>query len=297
MKAVFTFSTEFFNLAKNGGFLDNEAFATSIVLSTEQAKKTIGRTEVYTDSVGARLLDKLDVRPDSVHIVYDGLAYDPSLWVASKLKTFIAQDEPFAHIDLDAYLWEPLPCHVSDAAVFAQNSENNWASYDAIMRFFVVNAGYIPPFFKRHVEEHGLSVVAMNAGIYGGNDLEAVNVAAWYALRTIEHPANAPMFKRLTKMYATGNRLFDDMPILLEQCFSAVYCRENGIKPAFVVEEDKHQYFSHLMAESKRHTESIAAIKNRVLRDYPERVGAIRDWHKHCVNSNPTRRPWSSYSR
>jgi hypothetical protein len=162
MKAVFSFCTRFLDgQYANAGFLDSEAFACSCVLSVQLAKQNVGRTELYTDRRGATLLAHLDLPFDAVHLVFDKFAYPPYLWTTSKMETYQRQTEPFVHLDLDAYLWSPLPKRLRGAAVIAQSSEDDYYYYDEIRAYFLANAGYVPDFVREHARQYGPKIRAI----------------------------------------------------------------------------------------------------------------------------------------
>lgn len=270
MKAVFTFCTKFFNEQNaHGGFLDAEAFWCSCTLSVLLAKRHIGRVALYTDSRGAQLLAPLRLPFDEVHLVFDDFDFPPQLWMASKLRTYRLQREPFVHLDLDAYLWAPLPPRLVGAEILAQSSEEGYACYDWVLTYFLRNAGFVPDFVRSHVAQHGLRVRALNAGIYGGRNLAAIHASCDAAFATIEHPANQAMFADLTAHHSQGGELFYEFNILLEQYFASVYYHEHRLEVQYVLSEHEPPYFTHLLGDAKRDADNVRDLKNRVIRDYP----------------------------
>lgn len=270
-KAVFTLCTRF-DIKKptiTGGFLDYEAYASSIILSMMLAKENIGRIELYTDTVGKALIDRLGLDVDAVHVVYDDFDYPHPLWVASKLLTFSVQQEPFIHLDLDAYLWSPLPKRLSGAAVVAQSSEEDWPSYTNAVNYLMEKAKWVPDFIRLHWLEHGGKIFAINAGAYGGADLESIRIVSKSALETIHHVDNKPMFDELLLTHKSIDSIFWSFPILLEQYYMGVYCFQQGIDLRYVLSDLEPPYFTHLMAESKRNLKNTINLKNKVKERYP----------------------------
>lgn len=284
-KAIFTLCTKFdvSRLVMTGGFLDEQAYACSIILSIMLAKENIGCVEVYTDTVGKSLIKSLDLPVDKIHVVYDDFDYPHPLWVVSKLLTFSVQKEPFIHLDLDAYLWKPLPERMAGAALVAQSSEENWSSYKQGLRHLMTNAKWVPDFIKTHWNNHQEKVFALNAGAYGGADIETIQFVSKAALETINHPDNKPMFDELLKNTTNMGSVFWGFPIILEQYFMGVYCQQKNIDLRYVLSEEEAPYFTHLMAESKRNVENTVNLKNKVLERYPHNFFKFLDssvWNK-----------------
>jgi hypothetical protein len=270
MKAVFSLCTKFLDEQNvNGGFLDAEAFNCSCILSVLLARKQLGRAVIYTDSRGARLLEPLQLPFDEVHIIFDDFRYPPHLWMASKLQAYRCQTEPFVHIDLDAYLWAPLPARLTEATVIAQSSEEDCGYYDGVVSFFLRSAGYLPDFISQHAATYGPKVRALNAGIYGGHDLASIHACCDAAFATMEHPANQPMFAGLLSSNSRGYELRHDFNVLLEQYFAGVYCYQHGVPIGYVLSNQEPPYFTHLLAGAKRHPDNVTNLKARVARDYP----------------------------
>lgn len=270
MKAVFTFCTKFIDDQNaNGGFPDAESFWCSCVLSVLLAQRHLGRVALYTDARGAQLLEPLRLPFDEVHRVFDGFAYPHQLWMASKLQTYRRQQEPFVHLDLDAYLWAPLPPRLAGAGLVAQSGEEDFGCYDGVLAYFLDHAGYVPDFVRHHVAKYGRKVRALNAGIYGGHNLSAIHAGCDAAFATIEHPANRAMFADLAANHGHGGGLFYEFNILLEQYFAGVYFHEHQLAVGYVLSDQEPPYFTHLLGGAKRQPDNVRDLKDRVARDYP----------------------------
>jgi hypothetical protein len=270
MKAVFSFCTKFLD-GQNayGGFPDAETFNCSCILSVLLARQQLGYAVLYTDARGARLLESLQLPFDEVHLVFDHFPYPPHLWMASKLLTYRRQTEPFVHIDLDAYLWAPLPARLTGAAIIAQSSEEDYSYYDGVVNFLLRSAGYLPDFIREHAAKYGPKVRALNAGIYGGHDLTSLHAGCDAAFATLEHPANQPMFAELLIHHSQQHVLFYDFNVLLEQYFASVYHYEQGVRVSYVLSDQEAPYFTHLLSGAKRHPDNVVNLKARVAQDYP----------------------------
>ena len=278
-KAIFTLCTKFDvkRLAMTGGFLDGEAYACSIILSIMLAKENIGHVELYTDTIGASLVKSLDLPVDKYHIVYDDFDYPHPLWVVSKLITFSLQQEPFIHLDLDAYLWKPLPERMAGAAVVGQSNEENWGSYERGLKHLMENIKWVPDFIRTHWNNRHDKIYAMCAGAYGGADIETIQFVSKAAIETINHPENKAMFNELLENMTDMDSVFWCYPILMEQYFMGVYCHQKNIDLHYVLSEEEAPYFTHLMAESKRDAENTFYLKRKVLTRYPDKFEKIWD--------------------
>ena len=103
-------------------------------LSCLNAKKIYGNIELYTDTVGKKILiDKLNLPYDRVHLVFDNNDFMDSLpnelWAISKIYTYSLQNEPFIHVDGDFILWENLDFQKD---ITCQNLELNFDLYKDI---------------------------------------------------------------------------------------------------------------------------------------------------------------------
>jgi Family of unknown function (DUF6734) len=80
-------------------------------LSFQTARKHYGKTSLFTDDEGARILiDGIGLEFDTVSVDLNELAHsDPEWWTLGKMMTYRAQAEPFVHIDEDVFLWQRLP--------------------------------------------------------------------------------------------------------------------------------------------------------------------------------------------
>lgn len=268
MKAVFTFSGRVFNAQRHfAGFADGVAFACSCMLAVLQAKKYVGRVELYADPAGAQLLREMQLPFDAVHADLDDTGFAPALWAGAKLLTYARQREPFLHLDLDAYLFGPLPARLAGAGMLGQNSEEDYLSYQPAVPHLLANAGYLPPFVRDHGEAHGSKVRAFCVGAYGGADLGAIQACVAAALATIEHPANASLWEGLSG--AANAALYGAFNLVLEQYYPGVYAHAHGTDLRYLCEPNEAPYFTHLLAATKREAPNTVLLKARLARDYP----------------------------
>jgi hypothetical protein len=156
-----------------GGWLSSKFNFYSWALSCLKFKEFYGKVELYTDRFGKELLiDRLNLPYDKVHIVLNDLDNYPSqLWALGKVYTYSLQDEPFLHADSDVFIWERLPEDFTNAQVFSQNEEVNFPRYQEVLE--VVKKKFINvPSELTHIYDKTNNILAFNAGIIGGRDVE-----------------------------------------------------------------------------------------------------------------------------
>jgi hypothetical protein len=268
MKAVYTFSGRVFNAQRHfAGFADGVAFSCSCMLAVLQAKKYVGRVELYADAAGAQLLSEMQLPFDVIHADLDDSGYPPQLWATAKLLTYARQTEPFLHLDLDSYLFGPLPARLAGAGLLAQNSEEDYQSYQQGVPHLLERANYLPDFVQAHMHEAGSKVRALCAGAYGGSDLVAIGDCVAAALATINNVDNAGLWQQLAE---PGNAaLYGAFNLVLEQYYPAVYAHVHGADLRYLCAGDEPPYFTHLLAATKRERLNSDRLKARVARDYP----------------------------
>ncbi|WP_460585972.1 DUF6734 family protein [Hymenobacter arcticus] len=248
------------------GFLDAEAFGCSAALAVHNAHRYFDQVELYADERGQAIMAALGLHFDVVHDFFADFSYRPELWMASKLAVYGAQVTPFVHLDLDSYLWAPLPAYARQAQVLAQSSEEDYRCYVEPLHQLLSHGGYLPAYLRDFVATRGYKVLAVNAGAFGGCNTAAIRAFARSALAIITHPANQAIFDWL----AVYDQLtLANCNILLEQYLASVYCHQHGIPIAYVL-DGARPYFTHLLAESKRHPETDANLRKRVRELHPE---------------------------
>jgi Family of unknown function (DUF6734) len=119
--------------------------------SLQTARKHYGKTSLFTDDEGARILiDGIGLEFDTVSVDLNELAHsDPEWWTLGKMMTYRAQTEPFVHIDEDVFLWQRLPRELEQAPVFAQNAEYFscaawWYQPEALESVVKEHRGWLP---------------------------------------------------------------------------------------------------------------------------------------------------------
>jgi hypothetical protein len=167
-------------------------------LSLRLARSHYPETSLITDTAGRRLLvDQLGLEFTHVSTELDRLQdAEPCLWALGKLVAYGLQDEPFVHLDVDVFLWRPLPDWLISAAVLAQSPED----------FHAVDEPDGPRPIEDAFRRAGLSLPAewewarslrgrrfreANCGILGGKNADFLRHYASLALDVVMNPGHA----------------------------------------------------------------------------------------------------------
>ncbi|GGJ35534.1 DUF6734 family protein [Neoroseomonas lacus] len=255
----------------------------SWALSVAEAANHYPITCLHTDSTGAELLvDRLKLPFRRVELTLDLLDAEDDLewWVLGKLSTYATQTEPFVHLDSDVILWKPLPPHLTQTAIFAQNperfsfEEQSLYRIDAFMRGIVQGDGWVPPQWAEYAARQVNRAIC--CGILGGNDTALLARYAALAMEVVRHPRNRPIFPSL------GVR--DN--ILVEQYFLAAFLDWHArhapggaaasvgflfpsSNDAFDPREAERVGYTHLIGDTKANPDVAARLAARVRRHHP----------------------------
>lgn len=279
MKAVYSFISTPFRAGGTrtiGGFADLEMFYCSWTLSVLNAKKHIGRVELVTDEYGKELLSRLRLPFDKISTELEGIDYHHELWAIGKIHTYLMQEEPFLHIDHDVYLWQKLPARFDTAQLICQNTEHH-DYYDPIVTKFSEYDGYKPTFIQEYIATHGKSIFALNMGVFGGQNIKAIQEMSEEALKTIAHPANADLLHDLKENHGGYYGLYNDFNLLVEQYYAGAYAVQNNIPFEMILEKSQPPIaYTHLISESKRQPDIALILKKRCIRDCPDYYALIQ---------------------
>jgi hypothetical protein len=150
-------------------------------LSVLQLKNYYKDIILHTNSSGAEvLIDILGLPYSKVVLSHDQQPYfQPQLWAMSKIRTYEVQSKPFLHVDADVYTWKIFFAN-DNKALYAQNLENNFQ--------YNINAINIAKSLKLRLPKYipaavqPLAINSVNAGVFGGNDINFINRYAHEAL-------------------------------------------------------------------------------------------------------------------
>jgi hypothetical protein len=159
-----------------GGWLTAQYHFMSWALSCLSFRQIYDEVELYTDAEGkALLIDTLQLPYTKVHVVMDRLNHlPPLLWTAPKIYTYSLQTEPFIHADGDVYIWKRFDAAVEQAPLLAQSLEDNFAYYNDMLNILEQQGFWIPPVIAS-IDRATNTLQTVNAGVFGGNDLNFIH--------------------------------------------------------------------------------------------------------------------------
>ncbi|WP_026994368.1 DUF6734 family protein [Flectobacillus major] len=160
------------NLTKlDAGWFSSKFHFMSWALSAVSIQKYYPNIELITNNLGKEILiDKLQLPYSSISLAQENFnPLLPSLWVLRKLYSYTIQDEPFIHIDGDAYLFKPFDKEFLNAQLVAQNYEYNHPYYLQGVKEVMNTCIQVPNYLKQDNQE---KIAAVNAGIMGGSDTD-----------------------------------------------------------------------------------------------------------------------------
>jgi hypothetical protein len=201
-------------------------------LSAYLAKKQYGEIHLITDTEGKKHLSGIEYA--SISTTLDTLPAEyGTVWSLGKLLAYnqiAALSEPFMHIDYDVLLWKKLPETFTASPVFAERLEANvdW-------RYNVMN------FYKRCPNHHDLKTLvkdgALNAGVFGGTNLDLIYRATLRAMAFVLDPFN--------KEFMVSTDMKINVPhwsraTIAEQLYIYQYCLMNNQDITFLLKTKDH---------------------------------------------------------
>jgi hypothetical protein len=292
MRAVWSLWCKPMRGAYRGGWPALRPHLLSWALSVQSCRRFFDSVHLVADSEAARLLvDGLGLEFDSVSLDLDTLdAANPDLWALGKLYAYRAQQEPFLHIDADAYLWKPPRGAPEQADVYAAYPEirpygQSYYRCASLKALVHRTGGWLPPELDAYVPPAGM-MHAANCAVVGGNRLDFLNYYADLAIRAIEHADN-------TRAWAQRGDMMMDMLIFEQHMLTATRLFHAGradspfadVGMAYMFDSEEicaresgAAGFTHLISRAKDDPALLARLSARVARDHPEffdRVMAI----------------------
>lgn len=152
------------------GWLSIEFHLMGWALSFHSIQKHHSTPQLLSNEQGAELLvGQLSLPYAGVSLVLDGFELEEfsEYSLLRKIRAYALQNEPFVHIDGDAFLFAPLPQTLLTASLFAQNYEYNHTYYETIYGSIKQYFRYIPDWI--HPNHKGY-IAAANTGLVGGTD-------------------------------------------------------------------------------------------------------------------------------
>ena len=153
MKIVYSYIT--YNFDKNR--LMSLDVALTAYISVLQARKYYGEVVLYTNKHIKEQVLELGIPFTHIdtEILAEELALCPSI---PKLKTYVAQNEPYIHIDLDTILFNKLPIEKTKPVIFAHLDSNS--EYPMTVRDYEsIHKAYILPFYDNVLPDYYKDIV------------------------------------------------------------------------------------------------------------------------------------------
>lgn len=265
------------NLLENrfgGGWLSMKYHCLSWALSCFKCKQFYGNVELYTDSIGKKLLiDMLQLPYSKVHVCLDEINYIPKqMWAISKIYTYSLQREPFIHVDGDVYFWDKFDRSIEEAPLIAQNLEQ-YNSYYKFPIQHMKRRNFILPDILKNINYENNSICAVNAGILGGNDISFFQEYTKLAFEIFH--ANKKKFE-----HKDSGRL----NVVIEQLLFYRMAESRGMNINFLLENVKEDFsdlmefisvpkekkYIHLVGSAKRLGIACNMIERHLQLEFPE---------------------------
>tara|TARA_B100001559_G_scaffold316515_1_gene320182 strand:- start:471 stop:1370 length:900 start_codon:yes stop_codon:yes gene_type:complete len=267
MKIIFSLWTKPLTALNNTlGFNSLDDFFNSLVFSVNVAKRNYDNIHFYTDEYGLELIEPYkDQLPfTEIHCVLNEIDWVPVQWWAyPKMYVYSLQNEPFMHLDNDAYLWEPIPQKLINTHDFiCQSYENfeeecHWFYYGGI------------EFYKDHIPKDIVDIetyhYAINAGIFGAFNEKGLKLfesqynECYKSAKSILKDEEIVEFIDWDDLRNWDAFLWN---VIMEQTYSYIYAIQNKFQILTLLSQDIK--FTHLLAGSKRNPDVIKKVTKRV---------------------------------
>lgn len=172
----------------NFGWIKPEYNLMSWALSCLQLKKNHDQVDLYCNSEAADcLIGELNLPYTKVYLSHDKMdLIDERLWALPKILTYSVQNEPFLHIDGDAYLFDKLPSALLNGGLISQNIEEASDYYLQTQQQIIRSFAYFPNCIEADFQSP-LPIKAVNAGILGGSNISFFKEYTELALKYISN--------------------------------------------------------------------------------------------------------------
>ncbi|ADB40420.1 DUF6734 family protein [Spirosoma linguale] len=165
------------------GWLDIKYNLFSWALSSFQLSRFFNKVDLVTDSLGVELATKLYLPYTSILDDLETVKQNNHLWVFNKLYTYSIQNEPFIHVDTDAYLFNLPDSKLFSAPLVAQNFEYDHSYYIQSFQEVISQCSYLPDIIRTDTIGR---LTAVNAGFIGGNTVDFFKGFTAFATEFVE---------------------------------------------------------------------------------------------------------------
>jgi hypothetical protein len=276
-KAVFSY----FNpdgISNTSGFNTFNDMCASTVLAILTAKKHFEKVELITNDFGKKVfIDRLRL-PVQYNLKLNEMnKVSNYFWAYGKIIATSSQNEPFVHIDNDAFLFSGLPKRMLEAELIFQSKE------------FMDKPGYgwynvLNPCWKeakvKPKEIVPITDYAYNCGICGGNNTDFFKLHHKCSSEYIFAPENQELFFNKYKDIIIHQNLFH------EQYFIASLIKANNLRDKVEVLADSIEginrggiSYCHLWGLSKKHDYLIKKMYKRLNSDFPEFYSKVKEFN------------------
>jgi hypothetical protein len=268
------------------GWPDKKYNYFSWALSALQFRKYYDNVELVTDKAGYDLLiNRLELPYTSVKVILDDLdSYHKELMVLGKIYAYSIQQEPFIHVDADAYIWGRFDDALTGSQLICQSPEDGAfynKHYGDIVYPMLRHFDYYPEFLESSIVRNN-RIRAINAGIIGGSDNSFFSEYAKIAFEFIDR--NTDHLHKVDVDYAN---------IVFEQFVFSALAESKEREINFLSKgKDTHQFLSsivdfsgvpgriqyiHLYAGHKKGKYFVDALEYRLMKDHPNHYNKIID--------------------
>lgn len=269
------------------GWCAAEYHLMSWTLSCLQLKKFYKEVILYTDQAGCDLLiEKLKLPYDKVYVELDALnTYHKDLWGLSKIDTYSKQKEPFLHVDGDVFIWKAFEKNLIDKPLIAQNLEfGSEEYYHKMFAELEKSFAFFPEEFLK-IKKKENQIMAYNAGIFGGSDLDFFQKYTTKAFEFVDknlssldkvNPLHFNVFFEQSLFYCLSKTENKHVSVLFEELI-----QDNKYTGLGDFEDVPHlKTYLHLIGPYKRDLKSCQLLSRRLREDYPE-------YHHRVLNLYP----------
>ncbi len=269
-KPFFKEKKEHIHDRKFGGFNEKKYFYYSWTLSCLQLCKYYKNVNLVTDAIGKKLLvDTLELPYVHVSTDLDDLqSFDQDFWALGKIMVYSSQDQPFIHVDGDAFIWKKFPPFIETAGLVAQSYERQFNVFARMVHEIKEDFPNLPAYFFT-VEEENMH----NAGIIGGNDYKFFKELAKEVFGFIG--SNAEEIQHVDK------NMFN---AIFEQYIYFKYAEATSRKVTHLLEDIDYQYhkvcdftkinkehtFTHMLGKFKNYEHINKQLEVTFRKMYPE---------------------------
>ena len=268
MKAIYTFwSKPYYNTGAKAfaGFLDEEMFYCSWILSVMTASKYFDKIVLYTDAKGAIMLSKLNLPFDSTHIILDELNHLPvDLWGAPKLLVYSLQKEPYIHMDYDLFWWSKPPIELLHSEYVIECKYTCYKPKEGLAHL-VANAEYVPEVLQRIKDKVSYNIGIPGCGLYGGQNPLILAETAKVGLELIDKNPNY-----INSLLTPTNSIISMslLNTIIEEYIPRILLNiEWTCLDTLMGGKECH---GHMLGEYKKLPSDCSNVKNLVKKEYPQ---------------------------